>query len=407
VIPVVMAMACLLFIFGHAPVAGHEGSKLVGGLGAALIFAAAGAIGAWAAGLVSLGRLALFAGLFAVLGLSFNLALHPAGPSVATADFLQGLALCGLGVACWRRCLGAHVWGDALLVALPLLASDLLAPIAPEFPGSQYLIAGRAPERSLFPLLPWLTMAALGAWAVSAGWRATGAAAVVFGAAQAVLWRGDSSAAPPVKFPVNLAYALLSCAAVAAAFTLARGLTRAGAATRGLSWLGRNWLVFFYVHFAIVYFLRRQTIGPAPAVWAALAAGSLAATWLAEKLAAPFSGRFQSAGAWVVPLALIAAAGLWPRLHPAAVSGLAGAAGLIFAAYHARLAYLIVNFRPGWRSAATYRPAVRRRETSGTTAEASGPGPGLARLAVIVVLLLLPEMVGLLMGTGTPLHLAR
>jgi hypothetical protein len=190
-------------------------------------------------------------------------------------------------------------------------------------------------------------MAALGAWGVAAEWRATGVVTILFVAATAVLRWLDLEAGLPVKFPMNLTYALMSCAAISAAFTLAHGLKRRNAAARGVMWLGRNWLVFFYVHLAIVFALRRLAIGPAPVVWAVLAAGSIGATWLVVKASAPFSGRFRSLGAWAVPLALIVAAGNWPGLHPVAVSCLAEAAGLIFAAYYDTLAYVIVNFRSG------------------------------------------------------------
>ena len=135
----------------------------------------------------------MFAGLFAALGVSFNLALHPTTPAAAaaTADLLQGLALCGLAVACWRRWVGVPAWGDAVLVALPLLAYSWLGPLLPAFPGSQYLIATAGPgsDRSLFPLLPWLTLAALGAWATRQGAAVSGAAALLFAAtAAAVAW---------------------------------------------------------------------------------------------------------------------------------------------------------------------------------------------------------------------------
>src|SRR4051812_30932125 len=150
-IPVLAALACVLYVFGHGPVAGHEVMKLVGGLGAALLFAASGGVGAWASTRVPTARLALFALLFAALGVSFNLALHPSTRPVATADILQGLPLAALAVACWRRWVGESAWGDATLAALALLAHFLLGPAVPAWPGLQYLFAGPDAGRSLFP----------------------------------------------------------------------------------------------------------------------------------------------------------------------------------------------------------------------------------------------------------------
>ena len=393
-IPIVTATACVLYVFGHAPVAGHEAVKLIGGFGAALLFASAGAVGAWAATLVPLPRLSWFAVLFAVLGVSFNLALHPASRPAATADILQGLALCGLAVATWRRRVGARAWGDATLVVLPLLAHFLLRPVVPWFPGVQYLFADQAGAPSLFPVFPWLTMAAIGARAVGETPAISGGTTVLLASASALVWwsEPEPGAGWPSKFPMDLTYAMLSCAAVEAAFTLAHGVRRLGRVARGVVWLGQNWLIYFYFHFAVAFALARLGIGPAAAVWALLAVGSLGATWLLAKAAGPFSGAFRSPVAWLVPLALIVVAGAWPGLPTWAVAGLAGCAGLIFAAYHGTLAYLIVNL-PTHGSTTTRAPTWR-----GTLLAVVG---GLARIAVVAALLAVPELVGRIEGLGT------
>jgi hypothetical protein len=409
VLPVVTATACLLYVFGHAPVADHEAIKLVGGLGAGLLFAAAGGVGAWAAGVVPLTRLGAFAGLFAALGVSFNLALHPTttAAAAATADILQGLALCGLAVACWRRWAGVSALGDAVLAALPLLAYFWLEPVLPAFPGSQYLIATAGPgsDRSLFSLLPWLTLAALGAWATGQGAAVNGAAAVLHAATAAAAAWLDRETGRPVKFPMNLTYALLSATAIAAVFALAQGVKRHRAAAQAIGWLGRRWLVYFYVHFAVVYVLAHLPAGrgmPAAALWGLMAAASLGGTYLVVRTAAPFSGLFRNPWAWAVPPAVIVAAGTWPGLPPLAVSGMAGCAGLVFAAYHETLAYLIVNanIRPLQHS---QEPARDRPggEAPAAPVSTGGPGRGLARLAAALALLALPELIGWVLGTGT------
>jgi hypothetical protein len=183
------------------------------------------------------------------------------------------------------------------------------------------------------------------------------------------------------------------------------------------------------VHFAVVFALGRSGIGQAVAVWALLAAGSLGATWLVAKAAAPLSGVFRSPAAWVVPLALIAAAGGWPGLPPVVVAGLAGCAGLIFAAYHGTLAYLIVNLGPiehgpfrvsmwpwsrpspvaapsrGTGQGGRDRAQGWERERDRGRSEIHEPvggglGRGLARLAVVLALLAVPEVVGFLQGPG-------
>jgi len=60
-----------------------------------------------------IGRVAVYGLLFATLGVSFNLFIHPASRPAGTADILQGLALCGVAVACWRRVAGDRVWADS------------------------------------------------------------------------------------------------------------------------------------------------------------------------------------------------------------------------------------------------------------------------------------------------------
>src|SRR5262249_29592164 len=106
----VTALACVLYGFGHARVDGMEAVGLVGGLGAALLFAAAGVFGERAAGRFPTGRLTAGALVFAALGVSFNLALHPDPRAAVIADILQGLALCALAVAATRRRFGVNAW---------------------------------------------------------------------------------------------------------------------------------------------------------------------------------------------------------------------------------------------------------------------------------------------------------
>jgi hypothetical protein len=386
-------------------VAGYDAIREAGGFGAALLFAAAGGVGAWAAGQVPLPRLAAFAALFAMLGVSFNLALHPVTRPLFTADILQGLALCALAVACWRRWFGAGPLSDSALVALPLLAHVVLGPLVPSVPGLHYLFDGRGGE-SLFPLFPWLTVAALGARASGETAAVNAVIAALFGAAAAALWWSDPRAGVPVKFPMNLSYALLSCASAAAAVGLAQGLARWGPAARGLGWLGRRWLVFFYVHFAVVAALNRMAPLPPWAVWALLAAGALAGTWLVAAAAAPLAAWFRRPAPWGVLAAVIVAAGVWPGLDPAVVTGVAGLAGLVFAAHYGLLAYVVANagsLAPpvSSPSAARHEPTRKARKPA---ERSDAPDPGrnlgrdLARFAAVLALLSAPEVVGWVSG---------
>jgi hypothetical protein len=392
-IPIVAGLACLLYVFGHGPVAGHDQVKLIGGLGAALLFAGAGGVGACASEHLPLPRLALFCVMFAALGISFNLALHPSTRPWASADILQGLALGALIVACWHRAFGASAGSDAILAALPLVAHFLLRPHLKPFPGLQYLIAAPGDARSLFPACPWLTLSALGAWASRAKPSGNLWASALFALMTLFVRWTDPGHEGPIKFPMDLSYAMLSCASVGLAFAIARVLKGRGPADRPLRWLGRRWLVFFYVHFAIVYALR-QAPGPPPwAVWSILAAGSVAGTWLVSKALAPIGRWLQVPASWSLPLAPIVVAALAPGLPPLAVAGLAGLAGLVFADHYELLAFRFMNPR----RAGPFPDPPRAAMSSTFQADEGQPaensfGWNLIRLAVVLTLLATPEL---------------
>jgi len=411
-VAVVAALACLLYVFGHGPVPGHEAVKLVGGLGAALLFAAAGATGAWAARRASLTRLAVYSILFAALGVSFNLALHPGHRSFAAADFLQGLAICGFAVAVVRRAVDGNVWADSVLALTPLAVHLLLRPYLPGFPGSQYLFAGQGGGYglSLFPLCPWLTVAVLGARAARESVGVNLASAAFFGVAACYLARTDPGGDGFAKFPMNLPYALLSCAAVGVAFALARAVNVWTPSAGGARWLGHRWLVFFYVHFAVVEALRAAGLVSTWTVWALLAAASVAGTWLVARALGPFFRRFQSAAPWAILLGVIALAGVIPDLPRPVVSGIAGLAGLVFAAHYGTLAVCVANARRGNPRGFTRPPPPGTRPDRGDDsgserAPAGGPGlawrgeslsgtdrvRNLARLLLVLALLAVPE----------------
>jgi hypothetical protein len=384
-IPIVTAAACLLYVFARARVEGYSGVKIAGGLGAALLYAAAGAVGAWAVTLFSIARLATFAALFAILGLSFNLALHARSNPVATADIFQGLALCGLTVGCWRRWCGAWIGADAAFMACALVIHLLFRDSLPTFPGSQYLYAGATGERSLFPLFPWVTMALLGARAAAGSAVASSVLATLFAALTALAWWAEPGPDRLTKYPVDLSYALLSYSAIEAVFALAHRLKRLKTVARPMQWLGRRWMIFFYLLFPIETAVGALRAGSAGLIWTLQAAGTIAATWLVAQASAPLVRVFQSPAAWTLPLLLCAVAGAAPGLPPVAINALAGLAGLIFAAYHESLAYLVINqprLGPGLGPTPT-RPLGDRRR-------------GLVRVAVVAALLALPELAGLL-----------
>jgi hypothetical protein len=393
----VAAFACGLYIFGHGPVKGYETIKLIGGLGAPLLFGAAGWVADWASQRFPLYKLAAFAGLFALFGVSFNLALYPSR-SIWASDILQGMAMAGFAVACSRKVAVNRAWIYPVVAIVPLLIHFILGPLLPEFPGTQFLVTGSSVDLSFFPLCPWLTFAALGAWSRHESMRTKWVMAGLFAATMALnCWTGSGSNWP-VKIPMDLSYALLGCASVMVAVALAQALATRGQAARALEWLGRNWLVFFYLHFALIAVLSRSSVQSPGAVWLLLAVGTVGATWAVSVAAGPFVAWFRKPFPWVVLLGVIVAAAVWPGMHQGVVTGVAGVAGLVFAAQVGALASWVTGFE--WTSATKERPSASKRFEASLDRETTYREPllNLARLAAVLVLLATPELLGLLTG---------
>jgi hypothetical protein len=330
------ALACVFYVFGHAKVDGQEVATFVGGLGSALLFAAVGAV-AVASPRRSLPRVAALAVAFGTLGITFNLALHASNRPFWSGDILQGMALSGLVVAAWRRATGGGPWAYAVLAALAA-SWWVFEPFARSFPGSQYLFESGSGDLSLFPMLPWLTLSAVGAWLVESSVTGRVALALVLGSLAVMGW-----SLGPVKFPLSPVYAMAGGSLASAAFALA-GLCRRWAPVRSASdWLGRRWLVFFYLHLGIATVLGRAGLTWPVAAWVALALLSIGATWVVswslEKLRAPF----RQPATWVALFAAMLAVGLWPGVPAIAVVGIAGGIGLMFAARFEDLAALILG----------------------------------------------------------------
>lgn len=346
-VPLVAGLACVLYVFAHAPAAGVAGdlARLIGGLGAALLFSLAGWAGTWASERFPPGRIALYAAAFSTLGLSLNLMLHPIRRPLGAADLLQGLTLAGVVVALARKAFAEHPWVNAALIVAPLGIHFGLGGLLPEFPGSQYLVGGQVEQGSLFPLCPWLTFAVFGPrclrerpfWNLGVG--------SLFAGLAGYLWFASPSGSLPGKFPMDLSYALASCAAVSLAFAIAVSAEKVACLSRGFRWLGSRWLVFVFSHFAVSSALEKLGITTAPASWILVGIGSVMATALASTLLAPIGPWLLSPVAWLGLLGVILADGLSPQARPEVVAGVALGSGLVLAAHYGRLAACVANVR--------------------------------------------------------------
>jgi hypothetical protein len=381
----VLALACLLYVFGHAPAEGRDGLKFVGGLGSALLFAASGA--AAASLRQSPARVASFGLAFALLGISFPLALHPTDRPVGSADILQGLALSGVLVMLWRPGPGSESGAFAALAAAGT-SWWAFGGAWRAFPGSQYLFDSGDPARSPFPVLPWLSMAALGAILVRVSAARAWTLAAGFAVAAAMARGRGWPLGPPTKFPMNATYGLAGAALASSAFA-ASGPIRHWSWSRAASdWLGRRWLIFFYIHLGVAVGLGRLGLTRPLVCWALTGSISLGLTWAVAACADRARWATRRPSTWAVLGSAILAVGLLPGVPPFLVRAIAGASGLLFAAGAGDLAAMVLG------------PATE------------GPGPaaddrvrGLFRLALLAAALAAPEVVGLLpppIGTGAP-----
>lgn len=368
----VLAVACVLYVFGHARVEGQEPAKFIGGLGSALLF---GSVGAVVAGSPrrSLARSLAFGLAFGVLGITFNLAMHPTTRPFWSADILQGMALSGMVLAVWRRLTGGGAWAYAGLVALASIWW-VVEPFARAWPGSQYLFATGSGVLSLFPVLPWLTLAALGAWLVEVSVVSRLTIALVLAILAAQGW-----SLGPVKFPLNPIYALAGGSLASAVFALAEFAHRSVGVRVATDWLGGRWLIFFYLHLGIAPVLERfGMVGPVVG-WSSLALVAIAATWVVAEILYRLRGPFAWPVTWAVLLVGLVAVGFTPGLPGFVIVGLAGGIGLLFASRYDDLADLILG-----PTLDDLSPASRLSD---------GWLRYLARVALVVALLIAPEAV--------------
>jgi hypothetical protein len=367
----VLATACVLYVFGHARVEGQEPAKFVGGMGSALLFASVGAVVAGSARR-SLWRVIAFGLAFGALGITFNLALHPTTRPVWSADILQGMALAGVVVAAWRRITGGGPWADALLVAVSS-SWWVFEPFARAWPGSQYLFAKGSPDGlSLFPVLPWLTLSALGAWLFEVSVLSRLTIALGLGILAAIGW-----SLGPVKFPLNPIYAMAGGSLASAVFGLAEWALRSAWVRSASEWLGRRWLVFFYLHLGIAPVLERIGLIQPFVVWPALALLSIASTWLISWIMSRLRSPFLWPATWVILFASTLAVGFLPGLPSLVVVAIAGGIGLLLASRLDDLAALILG------------PTLDGPSTAPSTLD--GWSRDLAKLAMVVAVLVAPE----------------
>jgi hypothetical protein len=421
-VPLVAALACVLLVLADGPALGRPVMPNIPSSVAALMFAVAGWAGSWAAGRFPVARVVIYGLMVGALGLSWNLLRQPDGHPLTSADLFQGMSVCGVTVALWRKKWGESVWAESVLGIVPMVVHFLAGPYLPEVPGSQYLWSGSVGGgAALFPLCPWLTLAVLGAWASRERPGFNLVMAGLFAAAAGVAWAVAGARGGPWVSSGNLASLMLACAAVGLAFALAQVLSRHEPTRRALRWLGARWLVFLFVHGLVILATGRlDVLWSSLDVWVVVGLGSLALTWLVWAALAPLKPWFRQPFPWFVLMAAVLVAGLVPGIPPWIVAVVGGGVGLFFGAHYGALASSVATWnadtlgllidRRRQGSAPRPEPAPKPREPEEERArEPLGAGEftrNVVRLLVVLVLLAAPELIGALTGSSRRAHRA-
>ena len=262
---ILKGLGCLLMIMAHMPYRAGVYRQLtfLGGFATVPFYAVAGVTATfqaqkYAPRAVTLNYLILFLLGFALNGFNSPDYLRP---PVIHFDIIQIIALGSLCVYLLEYYLKPAAWVYLLLALLTFLAKlglDILLPVQ-DHPALAGILL---PYSGTFPLIPWLFLFFLGAYAYRLGnWWNLGWALLLLGTYWTLVWSGLDLHYRS-KYDMSVGYFLLSCMLLFVLYLCARGmaLLRDSAGLAPLTFLGRNSLLFLFVHFAAIafFYLRLQ-----------------------------------------------------------------------------------------------------------------------------------------------------
>lgn len=373
--------ACALMVLAHTytPADGSLARYLfyLGGFAPALFFAVAGALAVDQARRKPLHEmLPTYAAVY-VLGITYNLLLTTLPPAMEGAaqpaaggglplptaffscDILQIIAIGVLATAWLSRLHGpgvasspaptpaaARFWvATGALLAL----HGLLSPLVPAFPGAQILFAVGKEHGAEFPALAWTPVFLLGAIASgltpARNLALAGAAALVAAALLALsragwpLPAGASAALCLSKEFVSPPYFAATAAVVFAGFAGMRLAPRV-LGLPPLPLLGRESLVFLYLHMIVIVILRRTDAPLSPLLWIVVLATVALLAVGCQRVRPRTEWLFDHAAVWAF-LAMVGLGVPWfASAWPVVFSATAGT-GLLFAVYQRSLAAIM------------------------------------------------------------------
>ena len=345
---VLKGIGCVMMIIPHTGlnIHGYERFRIWGILAPVLFYAVSGITASFQAQKYSpRGFFLTYAFLF-LLGFSFNRITDPGFLNEIEFDIIQFVVVGSCIIFLLERYVRPSKWvyfvlGFASAAAKPLIQMALHGAT---FPGANLIV-----PPGIFPIFPWLFLFFLGLFAWRADNRFNLGLGLFFAAALTGLWLSGYPLDIQNKEDMSLSVFLLCCAMLFLSFFLARALPKLFNHERLMSpmvFLGRNSLLYLYVHFPLILLIKHfrivhrvEFINTHPYLIWALA---LVLTYLVMFALLPISrvkwlGRiFDFIPAWVVIIALVLGVGLFLR-NPYVVFVLEVAIGLVFALFFARL----------------------------------------------------------------------
>ncbi len=162
-------IGCMLMVFSHSYVVSNTSllfimasiGAFMGRLAPILFFSVSGVVNALQAKRRPLRYFAVFAGLFAILGLIYNAYWRPDFGTGIESDIPQIVAMTILATVIVEKTFKNPTVGYALVAGVLALLHFIVGPLVPAFPGRQFLFVPLEGP-GVFPLTPWLIFPMLG-----------------------------------------------------------------------------------------------------------------------------------------------------------------------------------------------------------------------------------------------------
>ncbi len=346
-IDILKGVGCLVMIVAHSSLnmGGYERFKFWGGLAPALFYSAAGVTAALQAQKYK-PRGVLLTYLFLILlGFSFNRITDPGFLEEIEFDIIQMIAVGSALVYLLEYYLRPPAW---MYLLLGFIAFGMKFALQALFQNVSIVgVTNLLFPPGIFPIFPWLFLFFFGIFAYRANRPANLALALGFGALLFTLRVRNFPLDVENKWDMSLGYFLVCSILVFSTFFALKIIPLRNFPNGLLTFLGKNSLLFLYVHFPIILYLKEirihrtvKLISQNPYLfWIFALALTLVAMILLLQLAKwKFAAQpFNHLTVWVVMIALVFGVGIF--LHAETfVYWIEIALGIITALFYARLA---------------------------------------------------------------------